>query len=123
METYASGVQRTDAANNVRLDLICPVALLRLAAIYKEGSLKYGDVNWCGGMPISETLNHAERHLQLYKAGDQSEDNLAKVLWNIMAIMHFESKCQHHKVNEQQKTQDQEYIRVNTASTNQDAHG
>ena len=50
------------------------------------------DRNWEQGVPIHVCLNHLERHLNLYKSGDRSEDHLAKIRVNAGFIIHFEEK-------------------------------
>lgn len=44
---------------------------------------KYADRNWEKGMKFSRYLDSAERHINQYKKGDDSEDNLSAVVWNI----------------------------------------
>ena len=88
--TFASGAVRSSDAAGVRYDLISPVGLRRLAETYAEGARKYGDYNWLKGMPASDVLNHAMRHIELWRAGDAAEDHLAHAAWNLFALMHFE---------------------------------
>lgn len=109
---FISGAVRSADADDVRLDLICPTGLLRLAAIYKEGSDKYGDTNWCRGIPISNLLNHLKRHLSLWEKGDREEDHLAKVAWGVFGIMHYQDKCTHHEVILLNQQQDKEYLKA-----------
>lgn len=101
---YESGAKRCTDADSVRFDLICPTALSRVAAICAEGARKYGDFNWCKGMPVGETLNHAHRHLNIASNGGDIEGpptlHLAKACWNIFAVIHFLEQCAHHEVAE-----------------------
>lgn len=90
LKRFKSGSVRTKDADDHRFDLVSPFGLFRLAKIYAEGAKKYGDRNWELGQPTGDVLNHAERHLQLWKQGDRSEDHLAKVAWGMFAIMHYE---------------------------------
>lgn len=96
--SFTSGAVRAADADVTRMDLVCPTGLLRLAAIYKEGADKYGDTNWCRGIPVSVMLNHLETHLQRWKKGDRTEDHLAKIAWGVFSIMHYEERCKHHDV-------------------------
>jgi hypothetical protein len=66
---------------------IPPSCLRRLAAIYTEGHRRYGSRNWCKGLPYSDTYNHIMNHLEKYRAGDRSEDHLAKVAWGCFTMM------------------------------------
>ena len=81
---------RSGDADGCAFHLISPIALLRLATTYREGSNKYGDYNWTKGFPPGECLNHALRHIFYYLAGDRSEDHLAHAAWNLFTVMHFE---------------------------------
>jgi hypothetical protein len=74
----------------VRFDLITPIGLRRLAETCAEGAAKYGDFNWQKGIPASQMLNHAIRHLYLWLEGDAAEDHLAHAAWNILGVCHFE---------------------------------
>jgi len=87
---FSTGAVRSTDANSTRYDLISPVGLRRIAETYAEGAKKYGDNNWQKGMPASDTMNHAIRHLNLWLSGDKTEDHLAHAAWNLIAIMHFE---------------------------------
>ena len=89
-KTFASGAIRSTDAENERWDLITPIGLRRLAETCAEGAKKYGVNNWQKGIPASDLINHAIRHLYLYLAGDVSEDHLAHAAWNLLAVCHFE---------------------------------
>lgn len=73
-----------------RYDSISPIALRRLAETHFEGDTVYGRGNWRKGLPISDTLNHAVKHIFEYFEGDQSEDHLAHAFWGLAAAMHYE---------------------------------
>lgn len=90
VQTFASGAVRGTDASDVRFDLITPIGLRRLAETCAEGSKKYGDHNWEKGIPASEMLNHAIRHVYLWIQGDDTEDHLAHAAWNILGVCHFE---------------------------------
>ena len=81
---------RNSDADDVRFDLITPVGLRRLAETCAEGARKYGDSNWERGIPASQMLNHALRHIYLWLEGDMQEDHLAHAAWNILGVCHFE---------------------------------
>lgn len=71
-----------------RFDLIPPVFLRRLAAIFEEGAHKYGENTYLEKpLPFSVIMNHLMNHLLLYWSGDRSEDHLAKVAWGVAAMM------------------------------------
>ncbi len=73
-----------------RFDLISPFAEERLAKWFELGAKKYADRNWEKGMKFSRYLDSAKRHINKYVQGDETEDNLAAAVWNLMAIIHHE---------------------------------
>lgn len=87
---FVTGAVRSTDAANVRYDLISPIGERRLAETYAEGAKKYGPDNWKKGFPVSDVMNHAKRHINLWLAGDTSEDHLAHAAWNLFTVMHFE---------------------------------
>lgn len=91
IQTHPSGAQRERLGDQVRYDLISPIALERLAATLAQGASRYGDRNWEKGLPFSDTLNHLLRHIYKYIEGDKSEDHLAHAAFGLFALMHFET--------------------------------
>lgn len=87
---FAGGAVRSKDADGVRYDLVSPIGLRRLAETYAEGAAKYGAGNWLKGFPASTTINHLQRHIELWKSGDRTEDHLAHAAWGLFALMHFE---------------------------------
>ena len=93
VHTFPSGALRYPL-EDVRYDLITPYGLERLARVYAYGAKKYDDRNWEKGIPFSNLLNHAIRHLLYWERGEKSDpnkDDLAAAVWNLMAILHFEA--------------------------------
>jgi len=90
MMQFATGAIRGRDAEAERWDLIPVLGLARLARTCAEGAARYGVGNWLRGIPVSDLLNHAIRHLYLYLAGDKTEDHLAHAAWNILAACHME---------------------------------
>jgi hypothetical protein len=90
-ETFSSGAQRDSQLDKPRYDLIPPEPMRRLAALYASGAQHYGDYNWAKGMPLTRILASLMRHLYAAIAGNTDEDHWAAVLWNTMAIMHFQN--------------------------------
>ena len=74
MTQFPTGAVRGTDAAGVRFDLITPIGLRRLAETCAEGAAKYGPFNWTRGIPASEMLNHAIRHIYLWLQGDAEED-------------------------------------------------
>jgi hypothetical protein len=74
-----------------RFDLISPFMEERLAKWMEKGATKYNDRNWeNGGIPFSRFTDSARRHLNKFIMGMEDEDHLAGVIFNIMAIIHFQ---------------------------------
>jgi len=90
MMQFATGAVRGRDAEAERWDLIPVLGLVRLARTCAEGAKRYGVGNWLRGIPVSDLVNHAIRHLYLYLAGDKTEDHLAHAAWNILAACHME---------------------------------
>lgn len=87
---YESGASRSADAEGARYDLIPPLALRRLAERYAMGAKTHGDRNWEAGFPEGVVMNHLLTHIELYRAGDRSDDHLAAAAWGLFAEMHFE---------------------------------
>jgi len=68
-------------------------SVFRIGKIFIEG-LRYGRDNWKKGVHDKEyqeeRLEHALRHLFLWKEGDRQEDHLAKVAWFCVTQMELE---------------------------------
>jgi hypothetical protein len=90
LRRFPSGAVRSTDADEYRYDLISPIGLRRLAMTCAEGAQKYGEYNWLKGMPVSDILNHAIKHIFEFLRGDESEDHLAHAAWNLFASMHFQ---------------------------------
>lgn len=84
---FESGAQRDASQGKGRYDLIYPGMLRRLALRYEEGAKNYGARDWEQGIPDSSLYDSAQRHLARWMDGDQSEDHLAAVLWNVSALV------------------------------------
>jgi hypothetical protein len=61
---------------DTRFDLLPFGALLKVAETFGYGAGKHGDNNW-RLIKSDSHLNHALRHIALFKAGDRNEDHCA----------------------------------------------
>jgi len=76
-----------------RHDLIPLEFLDEIASIFEEGLPKYGDSWKKGGRDfLIDCLNHASNHFHKYCNGDISENQLAKVAWNVLVVRYFDKK-------------------------------
>lgn len=82
-QQFVGGAVREPSTGKGRFDLVPAYPILRLAQHYENGAVKYADRNWEKGIPLGRFLDSAERHLNMLKDDDRSEDHLAAVLWNI----------------------------------------
>jgi len=89
---FPGGATRSSDADNERYDLCPSIWQKRDAIIMAEGAITHGPDNWKSGIPINVCLNHLERHLNLWKSGDRTEDHLAKIRVNAGFIMYFEEE-------------------------------
>ena len=89
---FNTGAVRDRGDLKPRPDLISPHAQMREGMIHTLGSEKYAVRNWEKGMPISECLASAQRHIEQYKRGDTDEDHLAQARWNLGAMIHYEEE-------------------------------
>lgn len=73
--------------------LLSPEAITRWAKRCEIGHIKYGNGrNWEKGMPVSQFLDSAFRHLTQWLEGDDTEDHLAAAIWNIACIIQMEKR-------------------------------
>jgi hypothetical protein len=89
---FKSGAVRDRGDLKPRPDLISPHAQMREGTIMTLGAQKYALRNWEKGLPISECLASAQRHIEQFKRGDTDEDHIAQARWNLGVIIHFEEE-------------------------------
>lgn len=93
-DVYDTGATRHSDHNGERYDLISPHALRRLSKVYAEGAASHGERNWEQGLPKESTIQHLLWHWNQYLAPTippiTKEDHLAKVMWGIATLLHFE---------------------------------
>lgn len=87
---FNSGARRDTEEGKPRIDLISPHMLKRLGAHLAKGAEKYGDRNWEKGIPRERCMSSMMRHAVQALAGETDEDHLSAVIFNAMAMIHFE---------------------------------
>lgn len=87
---YDTGAVRDRARGKGRYDLLPTKAVHRLAQHFENGAVKYGERNWEKGIPISDYIDSALRHLFRYLDGEDSEDHLAAAAWNCLCAIQTE---------------------------------
>jgi len=81
---------RDTADNKPRPDLISPFAEERQGHWLRMGATKYTERNWEKGMPFSRCVASLRRHIMKYQQGMRDEDHLAAIMFNAMALIHYE---------------------------------
>jgi hypothetical protein len=92
---YPSGMVRDVADDKPRYDLIPLGPLKRLAELYTRGAEKYGDRNWeqaDSPVEVQRFKASALRHMYQYLAGEQDEDHMVAVVFNLFAAEHTQAK-------------------------------
>lgn len=91
-ETFETGAQRDSQEAKPRPDLFSAFAEERVGWVSAHGAKHYGDRNWEKGMKASRFLASMGRHWMGLRQGDHSEDHLAQLVWNGMALLDLEEK-------------------------------
>lgn len=103
-EDFETGSRRDTQEGKPRFDLIGIELMERLAGLMARGAVKYGENNWREGQPATRYYASAFRHLMQWAMGDDSEDHLAAVAFNVGGLMHIEDKmpemCDHERYSE-----------------------
>lgn len=77
-----------------RFDLIPPEAAWYEALVYGKGAEKYAERNWEMGYEWGKTIAALERHIQLFKAGEELDEesglpHMAHARWHTGVIITF----------------------------------
>ena len=80
--------------NKVRFDLLPPVPLEQLAAVFTYGASQYGERNWEEGMKWSRLFSATQRHLWAYWRGEDIDresglPHLAHATASLLMLMEY----------------------------------
>lgn len=89
-QSFSTGAVRDMADDKPRPDLFSPFAEERVGEWLRLGAEKYTEHNWAKGIPNSRCFASLRRHAMRFQQGDRSEDHLAAIIFNAMAITHNE---------------------------------
>jgi len=89
-EQYKTGAVRDPEDGKILWSLLPFEALKRVAIQYTKGAKKYSPNNWRKGIPTERFFSSALRHLIQYRLGENDEDHLAAVVFNILGIIYNE---------------------------------
>lgn len=92
MREYDTGARRDSREGKGRYDLISPYALERLARRLEFGVNRYGERNWEKGQHMMDYFDSQQRHMNKWLMGMRDEDHLAAAFWNIMCMMHDDTR-------------------------------
>lgn len=84
---FATGASRQAAKGKGTPVLVCPWAYEELAKHFEAGAEIYEPRNWEKGMPLSELINSAERHLIAIKKGLTDERHDRAFAWNAFVFL------------------------------------
>lgn len=95
---FKSGAVRDSNKGKLRPDLISPYMLKALSKVLADGTKHYGAKNWEKGMPNDILKESASRHYLSWMANETDEDHAAKLIFNVMAFIHFrDGNSRYHK--------------------------
>jgi len=82
---------------SARYDLIPPEATWLEALVYGAGANKYAERNWEGGYEWGKSIAALERHVQLFKAGEDIDPeyglpHLAHARWHTGVLLTFAAR-------------------------------
>lgn len=83
---FNTGARRDNKDGKGRYDLLPPLTIHDLALHYQKGCQKYGDRNWEKGIPISEYVDSAKRHINEFELGLIDENHLISAIWNLVCM-------------------------------------
>lgn len=89
--TFSTGAVRDAASGKGKPSLVPNFVIWLLSRIYEDGAAKYASRNWEKGMPLSQYLDSAERHIAKLKAGMRDEPHATQALWNIVGYVYTAS--------------------------------
>lgn len=87
IDQYENGGKRERIRE--RYDLLPPRAIKLVAIAMAEGAAKYGDHNW-KGLPETNIVNHALRHIMEWLGGDRDEPHLSHAAANLLMLANME---------------------------------
>jgi len=87
---FSTGAKRDNQDGKGRMDLLPWQAIIELSKHCENGAKHYGERNIDKGIPISNLMSSAFRHMAQYMEGAKNEDHLRAALWNIAWAMQFE---------------------------------
>lgn len=91
---FSSGANRDRAEGKGAFNQLPFHGLLEVAQVYEAGGKKYTKDNWKLGMPISEYLNSAFRHIVKACQGWNDEPHIGMCAWNCLCAIETRAMIQ-----------------------------
>ena len=89
--SFETGAVRDGGKDKGRYDLLPWDAIHQLAVHCQKGAEKYGERNAEQGIPVSDLMDSAARHISKYMRGRKDENHAAAALWNIAFAIYTET--------------------------------
>lgn len=89
---FETGSQRDDDTNKPLPNHLDAYVRMRFGYLLRHGANHYDKGNWRKGQPTETALESLHRHLAKYELGDNSEDHLSAIIFNVQLIMKNEQK-------------------------------
>ena len=86
-EVFQTGAQRDRQYGKGKPSLVPNWVIWLVSRVYEDGSIKYAARNWEMGMPLSNYIDSAERHLAKLKVGMRDEPHASQVIWNMIGYI------------------------------------
>ena len=87
-ETFSTGAQRDRQPGKGKPSLVPNWVIWLVSRVYEDGAEKYSSRNWEKGMPLSNYIDSAERHLAKLKAGMRDEPHATQIIWNMIGYIY-----------------------------------
>lgn len=84
---FKTGAQRDRQKGKGAPSLVPNWVIWLVSRVYEDGAAKYADRNWEMGMPLSQYIDSAERHLAKLKVGMRDEPHATQVIWNLIGYI------------------------------------
>ncbi len=86
-EEFVTGAVRDRQKGKGTPSLVPSWVIWLVSRVYEDGAYKYAARNWEKGMPLSNYIDSAERHLAKLKAGMRDEPHATQIAWNMIGYI------------------------------------
>lgn len=86
-KVFTTGAQRDRQKGKGMFSLVPNFVIWLVSRVYEDGAAKYASRNWEQGMPLSQYLDSAERHIAKLKCGMRDEPHATQAVWNLIGYI------------------------------------